>query len=225
MARTWEKQAEETEEWYARFAVFLSLGYSRSLLKAYRLVYPRSEATEVSSAWREEYRARKWRSRATDHDLSLFQGQARETAVMMGRGMRAFARKALRALLSKSPAMQPSTWEETQKAFDTLWRLLPADTLMAMIAFGNDEDDKVKGPGGVHHGPEDFDADGYLIEIPEDGFPVHGVPPQEEDPVRRRMEGVPEGLSPEEYFRRTGVFPREKHDPPTGQAPASPPTK
>ena len=129
MPKVWEKQADESDEWFGRFCVFLALGYSRSLAKAYRAVHPDSEAREVSASWRAEYRSRKWRRRATEYDLSLFQDQARETAVDLGRAMRAYSRKTLKALLSKEPAMRPANWEEAARAFETLWRLFAAEVI------------------------------------------------------------------------------------------------
>jgi hypothetical protein len=141
----WDQQTGESDEWHGRFVVYLGLGYGRTLSKAYRLVHPESEATEVSSAWRQEYKDRRWRQRATDHDLTLFRDQAKENAVILGRAMRAFAKKSLRALRAKEPAMQPSNWEEAAKAFETLSKMFPAETIHA---FCQEEPVAVKGADG-----------------------------------------------------------------------------
>jgi hypothetical protein len=163
LVESWKQQEGETDEWFARFTVYLSLGYGRSLLKAYRMVYPESSATEVSATWREEFRTRRWRSRVTDFELTLFQSQARETAVLMGRGMRAFARKTLRALLAKGPAMQPTSWEEAAKGFEVLLRMLPSETIVGMVKAGDDKPTA----GKARHEPEDFDSNGFLKDASE----------------------------------------------------------
>jgi hypothetical protein len=159
----WDQQTGESDEWHGRFVVYLGLGYGRTLSKAYRLVHPESEATEVSSAWRQEYKDRRWRQRATDHDLTLFRDQAKETAVILGRSMRAFARKTLRALLAKGPAMQPGSWEESAKGFEVLLRMLPSETIVRMVEHGDDKPTA----GKARHEPEDFDSNGFLKDASE----------------------------------------------------------
>jgi hypothetical protein len=157
MGKPWERQEGESEEWYGRFAAYLGLGYGRTLSKAYRLVHPESEASEVSSAWRNEYRERKWRARATEFDLTSFRGEAKRTAVLIGRSMRVFARKTLRALLSKTPAMQPASWEECQKAFETLSKMFPGETLDALCHEGRGAAEGGEGDEGEYpKGPADF---------------------------------------------------------------------
>jgi hypothetical protein len=199
----WDQQTGESDEWHGRFVVYLGLGYGRTLSKAYKLVHPESEATEVSSAWRNEYRERKWRARATDHDLTLFHREARETAVILGRAMRAFAKKTLRGLLTKTPAMEPTSWEEVAKAFEVLWKMFPSETIHTLVSLG-DETPAGKHPGAEHPMPEDFDANGFLKEIPEAAFPVHG------------------GETPEQHLARTGFYPREKYVEPAPPAPKPP---
>ena len=200
--KAWERQDDESEDWFARFVIFLGLGYSRSLTRAYKAAHPDSTSDVVSSAWRQEYKDRKWRSRATLYDMSLFHEQARETVVMAGRGMRAFARKTLKALLAKGPAMQPNTWEEAQKAFETLLKVLPPDTVQYLIRFDGDENEAVP---GVHHRPEDIDADGYLTEMPEDMPETECV---RRESVQEELDRVRTGEIP--------IFRREVYTPPEG---------
>ena len=121
---------------------------ARSLTRAYRAAHPDSTSEVVSSAWREEARERRWRQRATDFDVSFFRDEARRTVALVGRGMRAFARKTIRALLAKEPAMQPASWDDTLKAWQTLWAMVPHDVISAYATVNEDA------PKVARHAPE-----------------------------------------------------------------------
>ena len=220
-----EKQDDERAESYARFCIYLELGHGRSLTRAYKLAHPDSTSEVVSSCWRQEYKERKWCSRATSFSLSLFREEARRSVVLIMRAHRAFARKTLRAMLSKEPGLRPASWEETQKAFEFLSKLLPPETVHA-LAMAEEEP-----PGAMKdadHKPEGYDADSFLKELDESHYAVQDAARHAEaaeEHARRGPKDLPPGMTPEEFLRKTGRHPRETYtEPPAPRpAPASPP--
>ena len=190
MAKSWEQQPDESDEWHGRFIAFLSLGVGRTLAKAYRACHPEGEATAVSGPWRLEARTRQWQKRANDHDLATFRESAREVVAAVGAGMVAVARKALEALESELPEMKPRDWGEALDAYRELRSLLPMDTIVAFANEAEKQGDPKAGakPGDVDDivdKPESF----YLEQLPENG----------PEPAE----------SPEEHLARTGHYPRE----------------
>ena len=88
--------------------------------------------------------------------------------------------------------MQPGSWEEAQKAFELLWKMFPPATIHAVTMMGEPAD----GGGHPTHPPEEYDADGFLKEIPEEHFadPVA-------DPWNARRTGSP--AAPARRWRST----------------------
>ena len=160
MANSWDRQEGESESWYACFTAYLTLGHARTLAKAYRRVHP-DGSEDVSGPWRIAFRERRWRQRATDFDLTLFRDETKRTVVILGRSMRAFAAKTLKALTSKEINLRPLSWEETAKAFEVLLKVLTPETI-GMLSQPQEEAKRAA------HRPEEYDENGFLKEIYSD---------------------------------------------------------
>ena len=162
MAKSWEQQEGEPEAAYSRFLAFLTLGVGRSIIRAYRLTHPDSEASAVSGVWREESSKWAWRKRANDHDLSTFRESARETVAAYGEGMRAIARKALEALESELPELKPRSWNEALDAFAVIRSLIPMETISALVDHAEQQGDPKGDPKSA--------AEGELVEDKPESF-------------------------------------------------------
>jgi hypothetical protein len=230
VAKSWEQQEGETEEWHGRFLAFLGMGPGRTLLRAYRLCHPDGESAAVSGPWRTEARARQWQKRANDFDLSAFKEIAREAAATYSEAIRHLGKKALAAMASELPEMQPRSWDEALGAFAYLGGLFPADTIVGLV--GESERQGDPPPAAKSAGAQGIDADGYLIEIPEEDFPVHGGDPW--NPPAATVDGSPfetvvprptllPGETAEQHLKRTGFYPKEQYDEPKPPKPPKAP--
>lgn len=75
MADTWERQADEPPEWFARFRIYRDLGPDRSMEAAWRLwnearpATERSNAKRAPSGWVGRSKRHDWRERAAAWDV------------------------------------------------------------------------------------------------------------------------------------------------------------
>ena len=216
--KSWEIQEGEPETAYAHFLAFLTLGVGRTIVRAYRATHPESTSTVVSGVWRDESAKWRWRKRANEHDLSTFQEVFRETAAIYGESLRHLGLKALEAVSSDRPEMRPVTWEQALDAFAIVRSIFSPDTLTVLSQGADTMGDPP--PSAKTAAEQDLDADGYLLELPEDI--------SEEECLRQEREKWGVGVGPkagEELDRvRTGEVPvyRPERYTPTFQSPTPP---
>ena len=175
--KSWEQQPGESDSAFAHFLAFLTLGVGRTIIRAYKLTHPDSEAAAVSGVWRDESGRWGWRKRANDHDLSMFREVARESAAVYGEAIRHLGVKALEAMASEKPEMRPLNWEQALGTFSFLRSLFPTETIVALVGHAEKQGDPPEAKAdGTQYGPEDIDEEGYLRERPESSYPVYGEP-------------------------------------------------
>jgi hypothetical protein len=209
--KSWEQQPGEPDTAFAHFLAFLTLGVGRTIIRAYKLTHPESEAAVVSGLWREESSKWSWRKRANAFDLSSFRDAAREAAAMYAEAIGHLGKKALEAMASEKPEMRPRDWPEALNAFGHLASLFPADTILGLV----DQAERSGDPAGAKPAEPVM-----LEEIPEEHFTDPGGDPWNRPPpaatgspnggLYARPDALP-GETPEQCRARTGMYPPERH--------------
>jgi hypothetical protein len=218
--KSWEKQEGEPDTAYAHFLAFLTLGVGRTIIRAYKLTHPDSEAAAVSGVWRDESGRWSWRKRANDHDLSLFREVARESVAVYGEAIRHLGVKALEAMASEKPEMRPLNWEQALGTFSFLRSLFPTETIVAFVDHADKQGDPPNGKqAGPQYGPEDIDEDGFLRERPESYFEARDAQRVQEEVDRVRTGEIP--IYRRETYTPPAAPPRQFGD----ATPPTPPAK
>lgn len=136
--KPWDQQEGEDAAAYYRFCVYLFLGPSRSINRAYEAAMREvdSEPKSAPGIWRRNSVEYRWVERSRQFDISMLQerGQAGVLALVD-----AVTEAAQKLALAFRDLPGPATWEEAVKGLAALGNVIPAGAVEGMLDSSRNE--------------------------------------------------------------------------------------
>lgn len=150
--RPWEQWPNETDEWYARFLVYLSLGPNRTIISTYQALAQTEQRAQaaasgetevtlylpakVSATWTRHASDFAWDERAAKYDVFTLSQLVPQTVTVIFRTITEFARVTMERLQSRE--ILPETWSELQGAVVTLASYISPEIIEATVNHATD---------------------------------------------------------------------------------------
>lgn len=143
---------DETDEAYARFLIYLSMGPGRTVDEAYRLYQGRvkrvgkalnsAKRRQSSGQWDRESVTYQWRKRAAQWDIEMLTSDIQETVTLVVHAVNLLANRILSAL--QNTKLQPQSFAELLKGIEVLSYWIPQETLEHLAATGKPQEPGVE---------------------------------------------------------------------------------
>jgi hypothetical protein len=129
--KPWEQLDTESNAAYARFLAYRNLGPTRSLDRAYQVTKGK-EALQAPGSWAKESERFSWVDRATAWDIDNLLGQGERAATLYMGIVERYVERLYTFL--EQPGVQPNDFDSVTKSIELLHKLLPGETIGAIIA-------------------------------------------------------------------------------------------
>ena len=135
--KPWDQQPDESNAAYARFLAYRNLGPTRSIEKAYQeTIRNGTKQTKSNHQWKADSTRHNWRDRATAWDVDRLLSQGERTATLYMAAVEKYVERLYTSLAEQEIA--PDDFDSLTKSIELLHKLLPGETIAAIIA-ANDE--------------------------------------------------------------------------------------
>jgi hypothetical protein len=133
--KPWDQLDNESNAAYARFLAYRNLGPTRTLEKAYQSTQPETKRNKTKSftqQWANDSTKFNWRDRATAWDVDNLLGQGERAATLYMGVVEKYIER-LYSFLDQT-GVEPDDFDSVTKSIELLHKLLPGETIGAIIA-------------------------------------------------------------------------------------------
>jgi hypothetical protein len=135
--KPWEQREDESNAAYARFLAYRNLGPLRTLQKAYEAYQAdqpeknRNKTKKFTQQWANDSTGFGWVDRATAWDVDNFLTKGERTATLYMSAVERYTEILFQFL---DQGVQPDDFDSATKSIELLHKLLPGETIGAIIA-------------------------------------------------------------------------------------------
>jgi hypothetical protein len=132
--KPWDQLDNESNAAYARFLAYRNLGPTRTIDKAYHAATRGNQrkSNTATSQWYNDSMSHQWSDRATAWDVDNLLGQGERAATLYMGVVEKYIER-LYSFLDQT-SVQPDDFDSVTKSIELLHKLLPGETIGAIIA-------------------------------------------------------------------------------------------